>query len=91
MEAVIEAGGNLVTGKMRQILLIRQGPDRTRIIRYVDLKVREEDLTLLPRDIVYVPRTVAANIATFLDQYFYRLTPLQYLTPVMYATRGGIF
>ncbi len=89
MEAVLEAGGNLPTGKMRQILLIRQGPDRTRHIRYVNLKIREEDLTLLPRDIVYVPRTVVADIATFLDQYIYRLTPLQYMTPIMYFTRGG--
>jgi polysaccharide biosynthesis/export protein PslD len=88
MEAVLEVGGNLPSGKMRQILLIRLGPDRTRYIRYVDLKVREQDLTLLPRDIVYVPRTVVATIAVALQQYVYNLTPLQYWTPIMYATGG---
>ncbi|HAK95530.1 MAG TPA: hypothetical protein DCM87_11115 [Planctomycetes bacterium] len=83
MEAVFEAGGNLPSGKLREILLIREGPDRTRHIRYVNLKIKEEDLTLLPRDMVYVPRTVVANIATFLDQYIYRLTPVSYITPVL--------
>lgn len=89
MEAVFDAGGNLPSGKLREILLIRQGPDRTRHVRYVNLKVKEEDLTLLPRDMVYVPRTVVANIATFLDQYLYQLTPVAYVTPVlMYSGMG---
>ncbi len=89
MEAVFEAGGNLPSGKLREILLIRQGPDRTRHIRYVNLKIKEEDLTLLPRDMVYVPRTAVANVATFLDQYFYQLTPIAYITPVlMYSSLG---
>jgi len=90
LEAVFEAGGNLPSGKLRKILLIRQGPDHTRHVRYVNLKIKEEDLTLLPRDMIYVPRTVVANIATFLDQYFYRLTPVSYITPVlMYSGLGA--
>jgi protein involved in polysaccharide export with SLBB domain len=75
LEAVMQAGGNRPSGKMRNILLIRRTADWQRVVRRVNLKILEEDLVLMPRDVVYVPRTVIADIYTALDQYVYRVMP----------------
>lgn len=91
LEAVFQAGGNRPEGKLRRVMLIRNVGDRQRSVRFVNLKRFEEDLVLLPRDIVYVPRTVVADIATFIDQYIYGLLPLHYLTPIMRMSTGSTF
>jgi polysaccharide export outer membrane protein len=86
LEAVMEAGGNLPSGKMRNVILIRRGPEWRRIVRRVNLKVLEEDLVLMPRDVVYVPRTHIANVSTFVDQYITRVLPFNYYSALSFIT-----
>lgn len=77
LDAVLEVGGNLPTGKMRSIILVRRRQDYEYAVRRVDIKHHlDQGLALLPRDCIYVPRTVVANIATFIQQYFANLLPI---------------
>lgn len=76
LEAVSQNGGNLPTGKMRSVLLIRYLTAETRAVHRVDLKALETPLLLLPRDIVYVPRTNIANVNEFVAQYIRGILPV---------------
>lgn len=76
LEAVSQQGGNLPTGKMRSVLLIRYLTPETRAVHRVDLKELTTPLLLLPRDIVYVPRTNIANVNEFVAQYIRGVLPV---------------
>ncbi len=84
LEAVLAAGGHKVTGKMRDVILIRYQGKEDRSVFRVNLKDLEKPLILLPNDIVYVPRTVIANINTFVDLY------VRGILPINPSSLGGI-
>jgi len=77
LDAVFDAGGNLPSGKMRNIILIRPGEGDQYFVRRVDIKHNlDQGMPLFPRDCIYVPRTIVADIATFIREYITNLLPV---------------
>ena len=56
--------------------LVRYDTENTRKVHRVDLKDLENPLILLPRDIIYVPRTHIANVNVWVDQYIRGILPI---------------
>lgn len=86
LRAIIQAGGFKSSGAMHQVAVIRRGRDGQAMMRTANLAPRlsgrgasSSDLVPLRRfDIVYVPRTSAAEAAHFVQTYFRDLSPIQF-------------
>lgn len=92
LRAIIQAGGFKTTAKRNQVVIIRRGPDGRAMMRTADLlrgltSPGGADLVPLRRfDIVYVPRSGAAETGLFMQQYFRDLLPVSF----SYAINGNI-
>lgn len=92
LRAIIQAGGVKTTAKRNQVVIIRRGPDGRAMMRTADLlrgltSPGGADLVPLRRfDIVYVPRSGAAETGLFMQQYFRDLLPVSF----SYAINGNI-
>jgi len=91
LRAVIQAGGFKTSSKRSQVVIIRRGPDGRAMLRTADLLKGMTnpgggvDLIPLRRfDIVYVPRSGAAETGLFMQQYFRDLLPVSF----SYAVNG---
>ena len=82
MQAVVVAGGFKPTARVDEVLLIRQGPDGKpvgtvhdlgRVIKHAEFT---RDVTLVPTDIIFVPRSRIANVNRFIEQYFRNMWPI---------------
>lgn len=84
-QALQDAGGFTVTAHRKQVLLIRKGPDGTPVGKVIDVRPVEDggnpalDLPLRPLDIVFVPRSMIANVDLFVKQYIRDALPIQTL------------
>jgi polysaccharide export outer membrane protein len=86
LRAIIQAGGFKNTGAQNQVVVIRRSGDGHPMMRTTNLggglRGRggvSSDLVPLRRfDIVYVPRTSAAEAAQFVQTYFRDLSPIQF-------------
>lgn len=82
LDAVLQAGGTLDTAELNKILLIRCNENQQPDVYAVNLKNIlngvEPNFTLRPYDIVYVPKTFIANVATFVQQYIHSIIPVQF-------------
>lgn len=86
LRAIIQAGGFKNTGAQNQVVVIRRGADGRAMMRTSNLSAGlrgrggvSSDLVPLRRfDIVYVPRTSAAEAAQFVQTYFRDLSPIQF-------------
>lgn len=68
-QAIIMAGGFLVSGRRSEVGLIRRGPGGRRMMRSIDLSRDDmEHVALRRMDVVYVPRTTLAEVAVFFSQ-----------------------
>jgi polysaccharide export outer membrane protein len=82
LEAVVAAGGFKTTASLKSVILIRKGPDGRPIGSRVDLKrvlkhaEFQYDVALAPADIVFVPRSVVANLNIFIEQFFRNNLPI---------------
>jgi len=79
LQAIASAGGPKEGAKLGSVILLRQEADGESGARKVDLEeairngdpnLRENDLYVLPRDILYVPKTNIANVSTFMQQIY---------------------
>lgn len=92
LRAIIQAGGFKTSAKRNQVIIIRRGPDGRAMMRTADLLMGltspgGADLVPLRRfDIVYVPRSGAAETGLFMQQYFRDLLPVSF----SYAINGNI-
>jgi protein involved in polysaccharide export with SLBB domain len=74
-QAIAQSGGEKNTAKLENVVLIRKGPDNRPVAMAIDLKPVisgeqiENDIYLMPSDIVYVPKTSIAKAGIFMDQY----------------------
>lgn len=69
LQAVIQAGGVLPSGKLQTTALIRRGPGNVRMMRVIDLRQRRGDAVPLRRgDILFVPRSNLGELAAFFTQ-----------------------
>lgn len=82
LRAIVQAGGFKTTANEKKVIIIRRGPDGTAMMRTADLAQAfrhgdQPDLVPLRRmDVIYVPRSGAANVALFMQQYFRDVLPL---------------
>lgn len=82
LRAIIQAGNFKTTADTRKVIIIRRGPDGTAMMRTANLAQAfrhgdQPDLVPLRRmDVVFVPRSGAANAALFMQQYFRDILPL---------------
>lgn len=69
LQAIIQAGGVLPSGKLQNVALIRRGPGNLRMMRVLDLRQRRGHAIPLRRsDIVFVPRSNLGELAAFFTQ-----------------------
>ncbi|MGD0232035.1 MAG: polysaccharide biosynthesis/export family protein [Syntrophorhabdales bacterium] len=92
MEAIAQAGGLRDTARRNQVLVIRKnqgGPFFTGVVdlrKVIDGTDRSQDISLMPYDIVYIPKSAIANVNLFVEQYITRNIPTPfYILP--YAFR----
>ena len=80
--AVMMAGGLASTARLGRIAIIRQRPNGQMLMKEVDLKAyltKGQDLgalSILPGDLIFVPRSSIAEADRFVDQYITGLLPL---------------
>jgi protein involved in polysaccharide export with SLBB domain len=88
MQAIAQARGVRETARMFEVIIIRRGRDHKPMITTVNLeKVLDgtdlnQDILLMPYDIVYVPRSPIANVDLWVDQYIRKLLPFSLPSPV---------
>lgn len=81
LQAIASAGGPIRGAKLNSVMLIRQSATGSPEAYRYDLSRKalhhgeEQDDVLLPRDIVYVPRTTIADINDFLSQFYSAILP----------------
>jgi len=81
VEAIFMAGGSLNTAEESQVVLLRRTIDDKAMIRTIDVaallsgKGLSGDVPLHQYDIVYVPRSTAAEIGKFVEQYITNILP----------------
>ncbi len=77
--AIMQAGGPRPSGALENVVLIRRGEGNKCYVRKVDirrvLKSGAGDIRLAAYDVVYVPRTIIADLGEFVDQYINRMVP----------------
>ena len=93
LQAIVMAGGFRPAAKMSEVVIIRRGPGGRPMMRTANL-VRgvsnpgQTDLVPLRRfDIVYVPKTRAAEVDQFVEQYIRDALPID--ASFNYAAGGG--
>jgi protein involved in polysaccharide export with SLBB domain len=91
LRAVIQAGGFKSSSKRSQVVIIRRGPNGRAMMRTADLLrgltnpgSGVDPVPLRRFDIVYVPRSGAAETGLFMQQYFRDLLPISF----SYAING---
>jgi len=68
-QAIVLAGGFQPSARTQEVALIRRGPGGRRMMRVLDLRPRRGEIVALRRaDILFVPRTTLAELATFFTQ-----------------------
>lgn len=84
VQAIMEAGGFMKTGKMKTVILIRKGEEAKPEPQIVDVRSIinagefERDIALHPSDIVFVPRKTISNVNMWFEQYLQNNWPLPF-------------
>ena len=82
LQSLSQAGGVKDTAKRKEILIIRRGLDNKPVVllmnmeKVIDGTETSQDLTLMPFDIVYVPKSSIANVNVWVDQYLRKNIPV---------------
>lgn len=82
LQSVTQAGGFKETARVNEVLIIRRDPSvpdpiviPVDIAAVVDGSRTNQDIALMPFDIVYVPKSEIANVNKFVDQYIRQNIP----------------
>ncbi|SNB46147.1 polysaccharide biosynthesis/export family protein [Geobacter sp. DSM 9736] len=82
LQSISQAGGMKETARLDEVLVIRKNGQSKPVTIIVNLEDAIEgtdhgqDITLLPHDIVVVPRSKIANVNVWVDQYLRRNIPI---------------
>lgn len=82
MQSVLAAGGARTTGNMKNVVIIRDQGTPEPLLLMIDLHkgadqlLAYDDLRLMPRDIVFVPKTDIAKANQFVREYIRDLLPI---------------
>jgi len=81
LQIILMAGGFKETAFPGNVIVLSKGADNVPIVRQIDLdkvisgESPENDITVHPFDIIYVPKTAIANANKFVDQYINNIVP----------------
>jgi polysaccharide export outer membrane protein len=82
LQSVTQAGGFKETARLNEVLVIRRDPTAqdpivipVDISAVVDGSQTNQDIALMPFDVVYVPKSPIANVNKFVDQYIRQNIP----------------
>jgi protein involved in polysaccharide export with SLBB domain/glycosyltransferase involved in cell wall biosynthesis len=81
LQALLEAGGQLPSGELRAVTVLRKGqPGGQALVIRRDLSgdvagSNTQDFVLQPADVVLLPQTSVATLAQNLDQYLFKIVP----------------
>lgn len=81
VEAIITAGGLRNSANEDEVVVLRRTRDNRAMMRTIDMsalldgKPQEENLVLRQFDVVYVPRTTAAEIGVWVEQHITNILP----------------
>jgi len=79
LQSIFQRSGFKETAKPENVIVVRKGPDNRPVAMVVDVGAvmsgerTENDIYLMPSDIVYVPKTSIAKAGKFVDQYLRRV------------------
>jgi len=82
LQAISQAGGLKESALVSEVLIIRRGAGNrpmafpVNLDKALDGTDMSQDIALAPFDIVYVPRSVIANVNVWVDQYIRRNIPI---------------
>jgi polysaccharide biosynthesis/export protein len=94
LQAVLQAGGALRTGKTNEILLLRKSSSDKPLLVRLDLRKvlnGEQDQPLHAFDVVFVPKTKIATVNQFVEQYIRNVLPLYLNAGFNYLFGSTIF
>jgi len=86
VQAIMDAGSFKTTGRQKEVVLIRKGPEAAPVGTTVDCKAIlrgyriENDVPLAPYDIIYVPRKHVSDVNLFVEQYITNNLPFSVST-----------
>ena len=93
LNATLQAGGLLETARVENVMLLRHVGEREPAVYAINLKGILEgatpDVSLRPMDVVYVPKSAAAETAAALRQNIYNMLPTQFQTVLGYYVNRG--
>jgi protein involved in polysaccharide export with SLBB domain len=85
LQAIAAAGGPKLSAKMSSVMVLRRGYNKEVEAIKVDLTksvkakrgavVAQNDILVEPRDIIYVPKTLIANVSDFMRQVYAGVLP----------------
>ncbi len=84
LQAVAVAGGFKDSARTGEVIVIRKAPEKKPYTIVVDLdktrygEDRNQDIALMPYDIVYVPKSSIANLNQFVDLYIRKNIPVSF-------------
>jgi len=84
LQAISQAGGMKETAQVSEVIIIRRGAGNRPMAFpvYLDKALDgtdiSQDIALAPFDIVYVPRSVIANVNVWVDQYIRKNIPVPF-------------
>jgi protein involved in polysaccharide export with SLBB domain len=90
LQAILQAGGYKDTAELRSIVVLRNQGTHDPLFMAVNLKedltsnIKQNDILLKPRDIVFVPKTEIAKMNQFVRQYIKELIPVTLNFGLMY-------
>jgi protein involved in polysaccharide export with SLBB domain len=82
LQSIYASQGFKLSAKPENVVLLRKGPDNRPVAKIIDLtpvlsgEQMENDVYLMPSDIVYVPKTWIAKAGDFVEQYIRRVLML---------------
>ncbi len=93
-QALMMSGGSKPTANKKQVLLIRHIGEDAGTVRTLNLdqvlKGKETDVVLAANDVVYVPRTVIAEVGKFVNQYINKIVPRAIAFPLTYELHSAV-
>lgn len=103
--AIVEAGGDKVTGNMKQVVIIRKLSESEPVILVQNLesghlgdsnsaqylyRAIENNITLQPNDLIIVPKTRIAVFNEYLNEYLYNVLPTLRNSPFSFVYNIGV-
>ena len=84
LQAVARAEGFKDTARLAEVIVIRRKPDKTPLVVPVNVKDAingidlSQDIQLMPYDVVFVPRSIIANVNKWVAQYVTNNIPFSF-------------